>query len=52
MKKSWIFEERRWKGIKIPEENAENREETAPKLYEFVAEQVSDTYLEELKVFK
>ena len=38
-------------GNQIPEENAENREETAPKLYEFVAEQVSDTYLEELKVF-
>lgn len=33
----------------IPEENAENREETAPKFYEFVAEQVSDDYLEELK---
>lgn len=38
-------------GNQIPEENAENREETTPKLYEFVAEQVSDTYLEELKVF-
>ena len=38
-------------GNQISEENAENREETAPKLYEFVAEQVSDTYLEELKVF-
>lgn len=33
----------------IPEENTENIEETAPKFYEFVAELVSDDYLEELK---
>ena len=36
-------------GSSIPEVDTENTEETAPKLYEFVAEQVSDDYLEELK---